>query len=514
MRSRISLCVFLITSLIVPATPALADQPKDVHLTILHTNDTHGHLLPFDMPETFDPGSELSRLPARRNIGGAARRATLIKQYRKKLGSHLLVIDAGDICDGTPFSTEYHGDADAAAMNAIGYDLACPGNHEFNNPLEQARNLKSTMKFPVICANVRAKNQGKPIYIPYTVKEVDGVKIAFLGLLTYSARTYPAASNDLIMEKPIDVARRIVPELRKQANLVVAVTHIGLEEDEQMAREVPGIDVIVGGHSHTMLSKPVCVIPQSAGTVTDAKGTVIVQDYQYGCTLGKLDLTIHRSENNTWSVAKYDGRLLGITSSIPEDKETAAVVDRFWQPISAKYAEVLTRATGDFTKKGRDSAEYHLVADAIRSEIGVEFDLENGGGVRAYLTRGPVTMGDLANLDPFINTIVTFEITGKLLKRILLERHPHVSGIRYAVDDDKLVEASVNGKPIEDDRTYKGSTNSYFAGTPVVRDIPNKVDTREIRFEVLRRYLKKQQTITPAYDGRRILKNVKGDPFA
>src|SRR5258708_36384974 len=134
-------------------TPAFPCEEKTVRLTILHTNDTHGHLLPYSYPQTFDANSALAKLETVLDIGGAARRATLIRRIRKEKDHKTLLIDAGDICDGTPFSTEYHGDADMAALNALKYDIACPGNHEYSNDFAQVKKLIAAAKFPYISAN-------------------------------------------------------------------------------------------------------------------------------------------------------------------------------------------------------------------------------------------------------------------------------------------------------------------------------------------------------------------------
>ena len=286
---------------------AQADKPranaapaaKEVHLTILHTNDTHGHLLPYSYPDTYDPSA--AHRPA--EIAPQHRRrgppATLVNRVRQEKDHATLLIDAGDICDGTPFSTEYHGDADMAVMNALGYDVACPGNHEYSNALPQVRKLIAAAKFPLVSANSTVKADGQLLYQPYVIKNIGGAKIAFLGLLTYDARTYNAAKNDLVMEEPIETAKRLVPELRKQADLVIAVTHIGVDEDIKLAAIVPGIDVIVGGHSHTLLPEPLLVPHPFDVSAHSVRGTVIVQDFQWAGTLGRLDLTLHRDDGRS-----------------------------------------------------------------------------------------------------------------------------------------------------------------------------------------------------------------------
>ena len=430
--------VSLAALLALPSRPLWASEPKtdtataqDVRLTILHTNDTHGHLLPYSYPDTYDPSAPIALLKSRHNIGGAARRATLVNHVRQEKDHATLLIDAGDICDGTPFSTEYHGDADIAVMNALSVDVACPGNHEYSNALPQVRKLIASAKFPLISANSTVKADGQLLYQPYVIKNIGGAKIAFLGLLTYDARTYNAAKTDLVMEEPIETAKRLVPTLRKQADLVIAVTHIGVDEDIKLAAIVPGIDIIVGGHSHTLLPEPLLVPHPSDVSAHSVRGTVVVQDFQWAGTLGRLDLTLHRDADGTWHVAKYKGRLLPVASDTPEDANVSNVVAGYWNPIKGKYGEVVGEAEGDFATKGADHAEYNLVADAIREQMGVDFDIENMGGVRSPLAKGPITYADMVNMDPFGNTIVTFRATGKQIKAMLMQDRPR--RVRYSL---------------------------------------------------------------------------------
>ncbi|HWD40292.1 MAG TPA: bifunctional UDP-sugar hydrolase/5'-nucleotidase [Fimbriimonas sp.] len=483
---------------------------QDVKLTILHTNDTHGHLLPYSYPDVFNPGSDLALLKDRHDIGGAARRSTLVHEIRAEKGHETLLIDAGDICDGTPLSVEYHGDADVAAMNAIGYDFACPGNHEFNNTLDQVRHLQEEAKFPMVSANT-VDAGGRSVYPRYVIRQVGGVWIAVFGLLTYDAHTYPAAKQGLRMEQPIDAARELVPELRKKADIVIAVTHIGVDEDEKLAAEVPGIDVIVGGHSHTLLSKPVLIPHLGDKTPNSIHGTLVVQDFQWAGTLGRLDLTLHHQPAGGWTVSKYMGSLLPVTKSVPEDPSVVQVVSKFWDPIAAKYGVVVGQADGDFAEKGSDLAEYNLVCDAVREQIGVDFDIENMGGVRATLPKGPVTFGDLATVDPFGDKIVTFHATGKQIKAILVKEMPPVSGIRYTVDDGKLTSATIDDKPIEDDRVYFGATNDYYAKF-ILKGIADQTVTNKPRLETTIAYIRKHATIRPCYDGRRVIKGDSASP--
>jgi len=478
---------------------------QSVRLTILHTNDTHGHLLPFSYPSMADPGSNVAQLPAKRDIGGIARRATLARQIResvKRSGGTTWLVDVGDFCDGTPFSTEYKGDADNEAMNAAGYDFGTLGNHEFNNTLAQVRKLIAESKRKLVAANARLKADGSQLLEPYRIERVGGARVAITGVITTSSGTYPAAREGVEFEDEVKALRRVVNELKGKADVVVVLSHAGYDVDQRIARQVRGIDVIVGGHSHTRL--PYGFVEWAGDELFQDRinGTIIVQAFQWGGELGRLDLLLSRGKTG-WTVSRYRASLIPITAKIPEDPQVAAVVERFWRPIAAKYGEVVGEAVADVAPRYDDLAEYNLVADAVRETLGVQFDLENIGGVRAPLVKGPITMGDLVTMDPFNNTVVTTKLTGAQLKAVLLKHKPAVSGIRYRIEGGKLVEASIAGEPIQDDQTYVGAANSYFANY-ALKDYGYQ-DTGRSRLQVLIDYVRGKGRILPTYDGRRVV---------
>ncbi len=487
------------------AQPAARPQAATVPLTILHTNDTHGHLLPFSYPTLLPAGSDLAMLKERTNIGGIARRATLVRQIRDQAAAHkttVWLVDAGDFSDGTPMSTEYHGEADVAAMNAVGYDLATIGNHEFNNPLAQTKKLIALARFPILCANA-LDTAGKPLAQEYVVKNAGPLRIAVFGLITREAATYPAAKEGVQIAGEIETARRMVALLRPKADIVIAISHAGDEVDNLMADQVPGIDVIVGGHSHSRLPTGEFVWRSEDLKAGDVNGTVIVQAHQWGGELGRLDLLFEKDEQGAWHVGRYRERLLPVTAAIRDDTRVAAVVEQYWQPIAARYGEVIGQADGDFSTRGDDEAPYNLVADAIRETFSVDFDLENMGGVRAPLVKGQITRGDLVTLDPFNNTVILFKMSGRDLKRILAQTRPAVSGVRYRVENRQLLEATIDGRPIDDDHIYTGATNSYLAQS-ALKGIETE-DTKRQRLDVVVEYVKKKGTLKPVYDGRRVV---------
>jgi 2',3'-cyclic-nucleotide 2'-phosphodiesterase (5'-nucleotidase family) len=485
--------------------PAFAGA-QQASLTILHTNDTHSHLLPFSYPATNTSSAGMEGMKYRRDIGGIARRATLAKRLREELaakGTQVLLIDAGDYTDGTPFSAEYHGEADVAAMNATGYDYAAIGNHELNQPLAGLKKLLGQFTFPILCANATETATGKLLGAESIIRQVGPLKIGFFGLITKEAKEYPAAKEGLVLGDELETALKMVKKLRAEADIVIAISHAGENVDNILASKVDGLDVIIGGHSHTRLPSGGFVWRSDDLKAEEVNGTIIVQDYQWGGELGRIDLLFAKDPKGAWHVERYRARLIPITSAIPEDEKVAKVVDGYWKPIAARYGEVLGTAEDDFTVRGDDLAPYNLVADLVRESAATEIDFENIGGVRSPFIKGDITFADLINADPFENEIMTFHITGKQLKDILVRGRPAVSGLRYRLEGRQLIEVSVGGRPVEDDRVYFGSTNSYFASR-TMKGIEFK-NSGKMRRDVIKEMLRKKGSVKPVYDGRRVV---------
>jgi 5'-nucleotidase len=388
-------------------------------------------------------------------------------------------------------------------MNAVGYDFATLGNHEFNYHLAQTKKLLSLARFPILCANAIETATGKLLVPAYIVQSIGPIKIALFGLVTSEAVTYPAAKEGVKITEEVETARRMVAMLRPQTDIIIAISHSGEEVDQLIADTVPGIDVIVGGHSHSRLPLGEFIWRSEDLKVDDVNGTVIVQDHQWGGELGRLDLLFVQDDKGIWHVGRYRARLIPVTANIPADEAVAAVVDRFWRPIAGRYGEIIGQAAADFSSRCDDQANYNLVADAIRATFGTDIVLENIGGVRAPLVKGKITRGDLVAMDPFNNTIVTFKVRGNALRQLLKEQTPAVSGLRYRIERGEVTEATCAGLPLEDHRVYTGAANSYFAKS-WLKDQEVK-DTGQRRLDVLINYIREKGTVTPAYDGRRVV---------
>ncbi|KPJ61074.1 MAG: hypothetical protein AMJ46_03670 [Latescibacteria bacterium DG_63] len=491
-------------------------------LTILHTNDVHGHLRPCSYPAisslgsgsmiagSMMGGSMFADLPARRDIGGIARRATLAARIRADLakqGTPVWLIDAGDIYYYSAFSNEYHGVADVIAMNRAGYDFATLGNHEFNNTLAQLKKLIAEARFDFLCANVADSATGRPLTKRYVVRQIGDTRIGIFGLVTNSAANYPAAEEGVAVEDVFTVAPDVVAQLRgpEKAEVVILISHCGHSVDKELAGKVPGIDVIVGAHSHTRLPQGEMVWWSDELKPDEVNGTVIVQTGEWGVELGRLDLLLEKNTAGKWRVNRYQAHLIPVTSETPDDPAVAAVLDSLWAPYAQKYDEVLATATADFASRGDDISQNSYFVDAVRAEFGVEVGFEGTGGVHWPIVAGPVTRAMLVDLDRHQYTVVTFRMRGSEIRRFVEQSRPVGSGLRYRMFCDKLEDITVGGAPLDDARVYSCAANSFLADRLDRFEILEKKDTKRLWSDVVMDAMRKARTITPVYDGRRIV---------
>ncbi|MHB9022881.1 MAG: bifunctional metallophosphatase/5'-nucleotidase [Armatimonadota bacterium] len=324
-------CVIFILALFLVVS-AWAGESRQ--LTILHTNDLHGWMRPFNF--TLFSGEFTERFAvdgryASTNIGGLARRATLIDKIRKETTHPLVVIDAGDLFTRGPWHQKCFGQPEVEALNRMGYDMLCVGNNEFKgtggvDSQEMLLGLLRLSRFPWLAANLTVGDTGLPpagIH-PYVIRRFGDVRVGFLGVTAPRAKDYGQTKGWTIGD-PIEAAKRWIPLARKECDILIAVTHIGYDLDKKLAAAVPGIDAIVGGDSHTFLPKPDLVKnPQGIGVP-------IVQAGAYGVVLGQLDLTFEKEETG-WRLTQSAGKLIPLDKSIPEDAAIKDLLDRWLQP--------------------------------------------------------------------------------------------------------------------------------------------------------------------------------------
>lgn len=430
-------------------TPVAAQDAEPFRLTVMHTNDTHSHHEP----------------QGRSGNGGAARQATVVKSIRAQVENSVL-LDAGDRFTGTLFHKYYAGADNVKIMNAIGYDAMALGNHEFDNGLEVLESFAKGVNFPVLSANTDFGTQEVlASTIPgSTILEVGGEKIGVIGLVTADTPeiTINFANKDAITwsDDYAAAVNREVAKLKEDGvNKIILTTHIGLGNDIAVASKVTDIDLIVGGHSHTAISS---IYKEGGDTkypikVDDAEGNpvYIVQAGDRDRYVGRLDLRFDQEGK----VIRARGDLVLLSSFITPDPDVQALVEELAQPINELKN---TPVEGDDEKPVSSSQLMsnktcrieecligNLIADAIRAETGADVVLQNGGGIRADINEGEVTVGEVLTVLPFGNTISTLKLSGADIVTSLeggvsrvggksgSGRFPQVSGMRYKYDVNK-----------------------------------------------------------------------------
>lgn len=504
-----SLFSFLILSALVAfILPAkrISAEPQYTLITLLHTNDMHSNVSPSD------------------GQGGVSRVSTLVKQIRAEM-PNVVLLDAGDIIHGEPEEYYSGGQAIIGAMNVAGYDIAATGNHEYDFSLPVLQAVMRSAHFPFVSANVHAAGDGQWDQLkPYVFMDVGGVRLGILGLTTLDTITlhWPPNIKDIVIEDPIETAKKYVPELRKQADVVIVLSHIGAVVDKKLAAEVPGIDFIVGGHSHTTLSE-----------WTWVGNTLIGQTGWHARNLGRMDFIVRKDESGATIVSvngkdgqswnrlprtalgkKYpDGPLIALTSDVAEDPAVLREYQPYKDRVQRIFSEALGTATAPVAGGNGETPASDLVADAVRwfakSDVSVidaasvPPDGLKGGEILAgeayYLiggyTRQQIIVGRMSGRD--LQTALNGEFAKK--NRVTLV----ISGgrIGYELKDKAPTISSflVGDQPINPEKQYTVAAQSYIMmemmelapSIEIVSEL--KATTRE----AIKAYIKAKKTINP-----------------
>lgn len=524
MKIRFLTSTALSLALLLAAGGARADYT----LHILHTNDLHSRIEPIDK---YDSTCDAETDAKGDCFGGVARIATKVAELRQELaGQNVLLVDIGDQFQGSLFYTTYKGRDSAEFMNDIGYQVMILGNHEFDDGPAVLRDFVGLVDFPVISGNLDLSRSeelrgriGRSL-----VMEIGGQKVGLVSALTTDTPDIAAPGPNVIFQDEAESLKAQVEDLQAQGvKKIVALTHVGFARDRQLAEQVPGLDAIVGGHSHTLFSN---VIEGAEKYPTTVNEVPIVSAYAYSKYLGHLVLTFDDDGN----LKSAGGEPILLDASVTPDPKIAARVAELAEPIAEVRARVVGEASAgiDGTRESCRAVECqmgNLVADAMLDRVkdqGVTIAIENGGGLRASIDAGPVTMGEVLTVLPFQNTLSTFQARGSTVVKALENglsqvedgagRFPQVAGLRFVWDPkaapgERLVSVEVrkdgNWAPIEPDTVYGIVTNNYVRtggdGYSVFAAEAEKAyDFGPDLADVTADYLGKSQGYEPYLDGR------------
>ncbi len=507
----------------------------DFTLNILHINDLHSRIEPINR---FDSTCSAEDDAEGKCFGGVARVATKINELRGDLtasGANVITLDAGDQFQGSLMYSTYKGDVEAEMMERIGFDAMAVGNHEFDDGPDGLADFLDKVSFPVISGNidVSANNRLAGRIQSHVVLEVGGEKVALVSVLASDTAETSSPGDTVVFSDEIEHLTAKVAALEAAGiNKIIALNHVGLAGDMSIAEAVPGIDVVVGGHSHTYLSAS---NPKRSGAyptwVNGPDGTLVpvVQAYAYSKYVGHLEVEF----DDDGKVVFAAGDTIVLDASVEPDPEIVARVKELAGPIEELKTKVVATSNAGIDGarencRARECEMGNLVADAMLDRVknqGVTIAIQNGGGLRASIDAGEVTMGEVLTVLPFQNTLATFQLDGKGIVAALENgvgqvedgagRFPQVAGMKFKWDPtaapgarvtEVLVAQGDSFVPIEGDKVYSVVTNNYMRsggdGYKIFKEGVNAYDYGPGLEVVVAEFLAAMGPYQPYLDGR------------
>ncbi|HHZ7488161.1 TPA: bifunctional UDP-sugar hydrolase/5'-nucleotidase UshA [Citrobacter freundii] len=525
----------LLAAFTLAGQPAQAyEKDKTYKITILHTNDHHGHFWRSEYGEY-----------------GLAAQKTLVDGIRKEVaeeGGSVLLLSGGDINTGVPESDLQDAEPDFRGMNLIGYDAMAVGNHEFDNPLSVLRQQEKWSKFPFLSANIYQKSTGERLFKPWAIFKRQDLKIAVLGLTTDDTAKIgnPEFFTDIEFRKPADEAKLVIQELNmgEKPDIIIATTHMGHYDngnhgsnapgDVEMARSLPAgsLAMIVGGHSQD----PVCMAAENKKQVDYVPGTPcapdkqngiwIVQAYEWGKYVGRADFEFRNGEMKmvnyqlipvnlkkkvTWDNGKSERVLY--TPEIVENQQMLSLLTPFQNKgkaqLDVKIGSVNARLEGDRSKvRFVQTNMGHLLLAAQMARTSADFGVMSGGGIRDSIEGGDITYKSVLKVQPFGNIVVYADMSGKEVIDYLTAvaqmkpdsgAYPQFANVSFVAKDGKLNDLKIKGEPVDPAKTYRMATLSFNAtggdGYPRIDNKPGYVNTGFIDAEVLKEYVQKNSPL-------------------
>lgn len=478
-------------------TPLFAKDATTI--TLIHTNDTHANVK--------DDGSK---------VIGFAKFATYANEV--KSNENALILDAGDMFQGMPFANLENGQSIIKLANAAGYDAMTVGNHEFDFGAKNFFDIVSQLNYKVLAANLKDA-QGNNAVDTYMVKEFDGVKVGVFGMATEETafKTHPDNVVGYTFTDMIAEAKEAVKVLREKegVDVVVMLSHLGLDEGDYtsdlVAQAVEGIDVIIDGHSHTTLEEGRMV-----------NGTLIASTGEKFNNVGRVEIVVEdgKVESKTASLLGYND----FADVVPDETVLKAI-----EEVEAAQAPLLERVVGTAAVKlvGDRSVVRtgetnlgQLATDAMIDLTGADVAITNGGGIRASIEVGDITMQDMVTVFPFGNTIMVKEIKGSDIKAALEHgvseypnekgAFPHTAGMTFTLNaykevGNRISDLKINGIPVDPDKMYTLATNDFMAAGgddyTMFKAYPIKAEYNTL-MDTLLAYVEKIGTVTGEFSPR------------
>ncbi|NDV02351.1 bifunctional metallophosphatase/5'-nucleotidase [Pseudoroseicyclus tamaricis] len=493
----------------------------DFDLTVLHTNDFHARFEPIS---AFDSTCPAEDNEAGECFGGTARLVTAIADARERHENSILV-DGGDQFQGSLFYTYYKGEMAAEFMNQLGYDAMTVGNHEFDDGPEVLRGFMDAVDFPVLMSNADVSGEEllADVLEKSTTIEVGGETIGLIGLTPQDTDELASPGPNITFSDPSEAVQGEVDKLTAEGvNKIIVLSHSGYGVDQMVAENTTGVDVIVGGHTNTLLGD----MEGAEGAYPTMVGdTAIVSAYAYGKFLGELNVTF----DDEGTVISASGAPIIMDAAVVEDQAALDRIAELAVPLDEIRNEVVAEASGliegDRTVcRAMECSMGNLVADAMLDRVadqGIQIAIANSGGLRASIDEGEVTMGEVLTVLPFQNTLSTFQVSGQTMIEALENgvsqieeeagRFPQVAGMSFTVDPSaevgsRISDVMVAGEAIDPEAMYGVVSNNYVRnggdGYAMFVDAENAYDYGPDLADVTAEYLADNTPYEPYTDGR------------
>lgn len=489
----------------------------DYTLTVLHTNDLHAHIEPTKIGDTM--------------FGGYAKQMTLIKKYRAE-DPNVILLNGGDTFQGTLFFTQYVGMADLSLMNVMGYDGMAVGNHEFDLGPDPLVEFAKYATFPLLASNLDLSGvEGLRTTIkPHAIKQIGGQKIGMIGAITPDLPSISSPGPNVKLLNLYDSINKSIVALKAEGvNKIVLLSHLGLALERDVAKQCPGLDVIVGGHSHTYLGKATGIrgFGQPGGpypiVIENSESKVLlVSAWEWGKVFGRIKVKFDDAGKvKDWA----DAEPILVVESIPDDPTVASMIAALTKPIESLKKTVVANTPFALSRSnsGRgNSIMGNMIADAMLAatdKAGAKIAIMNNGGVRAEIDQGPITFEEVIQTSPFGNTLVVLDLTGAELLAAF-EHASRENGVsvhvskwaKLKIDGSKpagqrVVSVTINGEAVEKGKTYRIVTNSFVASGgdafTMIRDAKgHRMDTGTLDRDALVDYLKSFKGDDPTREPR------------
>ncbi|EDX5917613.1 bifunctional UDP-sugar hydrolase/5'-nucleotidase [Salmonella enterica subsp. enterica serovar Typhimurium] len=528
----------LLAAFALTTQPAQAyEKDKTYKITILHTNDHHGHFWRSEYGEY-----------------GLAAQKTLVDSIRKEVaqeGGSVLLLSGGDINTGVPESDLQDAEPDFRGMNLIGYDAMAVGNHEFDNPLTVLRQQEKWAKFPFLSANIYQKSTGERLFKPWAIFTRQDIKIAVIGLTTDDTAKIgnPEYFTDIEFRKPAEEAKVVIQELNmnEKPDVIIATTHMGHYDngdhgsnapgDVEMARSLPAgsLAMIVGGHSQD----PVCMASENKKQVNYVPGTPcapdkqngiwIVQAHEWGKYVGRADFEFRNGEMKmvnyqlipvnlkkkvTWDNGKSERVLY--TPEIAENPQMLSLLTPFQNKGKAQL-EVKIGSVNGLLEGDRSKVRFvqtnmgRVILAAQIARTGADFGVMSGGGIRDSIEAGDITYKSVLKVQPFGNIVVYADMSGKEVVDYLTAvaqmkpdsgAYPQLANVSFVAKEGKLTDLKIKGEPVDPAKTYRMATLSFNAtggdGYPRIDNKPGYVNTGFIDAEALKEFIQQNSPLDAA----------------